>query len=102
MNSRERIIRTVRFQEVDQLPMRHAYGLMPFVLEDWHDQGLPRSVQSPDDIYDYFGFARKPAPLPLQASSISSSDPGTSASAGWWSAMTCLSSRWTRTAARGS
>lgn len=29
MNDRERLIRTVRFEAVDRLPMRHAYGLMP-------------------------------------------------------------------------
>jgi hypothetical protein len=65
MDQRQRIIRTVQFQEVDQLPMRHAYGLMPGVLEDWHQQGLPSSVESRDDIYDYFDFQRKPASLPL-------------------------------------
>lgn len=41
MNERERMIRTVQFQEVDQLPIRFAYGLMPGVLEQWHQQGLP-------------------------------------------------------------
>ena len=65
MNYRERVIRTVRFEEVDELPFRHAYGLMPGVLEDWYSQGLPTSVQTSEDIYKYFGFQTKPHPLPL-------------------------------------
>lgn len=65
MNHRERIIRTVHFQEVDELPFRHAYGLMPNVLESWHEQGLPRSVQTEKQIYEYFGFPTRGKPLPL-------------------------------------
>ena len=65
MNYRERVISTVRFEEVDELPFRHAYGLMPGVLEDWYDQGLPTSVKTPKDIYEYFGFQTKPKPLPM-------------------------------------
>lgn len=65
MNYRERLIRSVRFQPVDELPFRHAYGLMPGVLDRWHEQGLPRSVRSETDLYDHFGFTRRPRPLPV-------------------------------------
>ncbi len=65
MNYRERLIRTVQFKEVDELPFRHAYGVMPGVLEDWYQQGLPPSVKTKKDIYDYFGFQTRPKPLPL-------------------------------------
>ena len=66
MNDRERLIRTVRFEEVDRLPMRHAYGLMPGVLEDWYEEGLPRSVKTRQDEYEYFGFSPRPKGLPLR------------------------------------
>ena len=65
MNERERIIASVKFQTVDRLPFRHAYGLMPGVLEQWYDQGLPRSVSSEKDIYEHFGFPTRARPLPL-------------------------------------
>jgi len=52
MNDRERLIKTVHFEEVDRLPMRHAYGLMPGVLEDWYAEGLPRSVKTRQNEYD--------------------------------------------------
>ena len=65
MNYRERVIRTVQFQEVDKLPFRHAYGLMPGVLEDWYAEGLPAEVKTEKDIYDYFGFPTRPQGLPL-------------------------------------
>ena len=66
MNYRERMIPSVQFREVDELPFRHAYGLMPGVLEDWYDQGLPRSVQIPEEIYKFFGFQTKSEPLPVK------------------------------------
>ncbi|MFH1615590.1 MAG: uroporphyrinogen decarboxylase family protein [Planctomycetota bacterium] len=65
MNYRERVIRTVQFKEVDELPFRHAYGLMPGVLEDWHKQGLPASVKTEKDIYEYFGFPTRSKQLPV-------------------------------------
>ena len=65
MNQRDRYIRTVQFKPVDRLPERHAYGLMPGVLEEWHRQGLPVSVQTHADIADYFGFPAKGEPLPI-------------------------------------
>ena len=66
MNHRERVIGTVRFRPVDRLPCRHAYGLMPGVLERWHSEGLPTGVQTISDQYAYFDFPPKPMPLPLQ------------------------------------
>ncbi|MCK4515104.1 MAG: hypothetical protein KAU31_07595, partial [Spirochaetaceae bacterium] len=65
MNYRERLIGTVQFEEVDALPFRHAYGVMPGVLEDWYQQGLPATVRTEKDVYEYFGFQTRPVPLPL-------------------------------------
>ncbi len=67
MTDRERFLATVQFEPVDRLPFRHAYGLMPGVLEDWWEQGLPRSVQNGrEDIYEYFGFPTgRGKPLPI-------------------------------------
>jgi len=59
------MIGSVRFDDIDRIPFRHAYGLMPGVLSQWHDEGLPRSIESENDIYEYFGFATRSAPLPL-------------------------------------
>ena len=64
MDQRERMIRTVRFQPVDRLPLRHAFGLMPGVLEDWHEAGLPRSVQTYEDVCEHFGFPTRGRGLP--------------------------------------
>lgn len=65
MNYRERVIRTVQYQDVVALPFRHAYGLMPGVLEEWYGQGLPHSVMTEKDIYEYFGFQTRSSPLPI-------------------------------------
>lgn len=65
MNYREQVIRTMQFQEVDSLPFRHAYGLMPGVLAEWQAQGLPGRVQTDQDIYEYFGFPARARPLPV-------------------------------------
>lgn len=65
MNDRERYVHTVHFEPVDALPIRHAYGLMPGVLDQWHAEGLPQSVQTPEDILAYFGFAEGGQGLPI-------------------------------------
>ena len=50
MDYRDRVINTVRFQPTDSLPFRHAYGLMPGVFERWHDEGLPASVKTTQEL----------------------------------------------------
>ena len=65
MTYRDRFIRTVHFEPVDRLPFRLAYGLMPGVLEEWHAQGLPRTVQTYDDLCNHFAFPTHPRALPL-------------------------------------
>lgn len=65
MTYRDRFVRTVQFKTVDRLPFRLAYGLMPGVLEEWHAQGLPRAVQTYDDLCGHFGFPRHARGLPL-------------------------------------
>lgn len=51
--------------DVDEIPIRHAYGTMPGVLEDWYEQGLPRSVKDRNDFQKYFGFPSGGKSLPL-------------------------------------
>jgi uroporphyrinogen decarboxylase len=68
MNERERILRTYQFQPVDRLPIRHAYGLMPGLLEEWYAQGLPGHVKIEKDIYAYFGFPDRASALPINLS----------------------------------
>ena len=65
MTFRERFVRTVRFETVDRLPIRHAYGLMPGVLDEWRSQGLPPTVESDSELNTYFGFPPAPEPLPI-------------------------------------
>ena len=70
MNERDRYLLAVKYQPVDRLPLWHAYGLMPGVLDSWHEEGLPASVQTDADIREFFGFAWKPASLPLNLGPI--------------------------------
>jgi hypothetical protein len=65
LSHRERLIRSVLFQDADELPFRLAYGLMPGLLEEWHKQGLPSSVKSDADVREYFGFPAQDSCLPL-------------------------------------
>jgi hypothetical protein len=65
MNFRERVIKTVQFQEVDEIPIEHKFGLMPGVLEDWSREGLPSWVKTQEDIYTYFGFENIGRRLPI-------------------------------------
>ena len=65
MNFRERMIRTVRFEPVDEMPFDLSFGLMPGLLDEWHDQGLPAEVQTPAQVKAYFGFAPYAQRLPL-------------------------------------
>ncbi|MBT3273064.1 MAG: hypothetical protein HN368_07930, partial [Spirochaetales bacterium] len=66
MQYRDRFINTVQFGPVDRLPERHAYGLMPGVLEEWRAQGLPAEIGE-DDIREYFGFPPHPGQLPIDS-----------------------------------
>ena len=70
MTERERYIKTLAFESVDRLPVWHAYGLMPGVLDSWHAEGLPETVQNKEDVRRYFGFGWNPSPLPLRLGPI--------------------------------
>lgn len=65
MNHRERFLRTIKFEEVDTLIIDNDFGLMPGLLERWHDEGLPESVKSDEDIKKYFDLPPNSKPLPL-------------------------------------
>lgn len=69
LSFRDRFVNSVLFNPVDRLPERHAYGLMPGVIEQWHAQGLPESVDE-QHIREYFGFPAKHAQLPLNAGPV--------------------------------
>jgi len=55
VNTRQRYVETLTFGQPDRPYFHHAYGLMPGVLERWHQEGLPREVGEAD-IREYFGF----------------------------------------------
>jgi Uroporphyrinogen-III decarboxylase len=52
VNSRERIINTVLFKEVDKLPFILLFGAWPETLERWKREGFEEG----DDLEKYFGF----------------------------------------------
>ena len=58
MNTRERFIKTLLFDRPDRPYFHHAFGLMPGVIERWHQEGLPEDVGE-DDIRTYFSFDLK-------------------------------------------
>jgi len=60
VNTRERYTRTVGFGRPDRPYFHHAYGLMPGVIDRWHDEGLPATVDEAA-IREYFGFDPKGA-----------------------------------------
>ncbi|MDA0989318.1 MAG: hypothetical protein O3A51_01025 [Verrucomicrobia bacterium] len=64
MNDRDRILGMIRGELVDTLPFRDAYGLMPGVLESWHQEGLPRTIDD-SAVNRYFGLPDPPPRLPL-------------------------------------
>jgi len=56
MTPRERWIRTMRFQSVDHVP-DEEFGYWDNTFTAWHDQGLPKEVNSNGNCDPYFGFA---------------------------------------------
>jgi len=54
MNDRERLVRTMHFEEVDRLPWWEMWYWAE-TLERWYDEGLPRNV----DLREYFGVDRR-------------------------------------------
>lgn len=55
MTLRERWNRVMHFQPVDRLPFME-FGYWRETLPAWHEQGLPRTVQTEADAYAYFGI----------------------------------------------
>ncbi|MCL4552814.1 MAG: hypothetical protein M1305_04590, partial [Candidatus Marsarchaeota archaeon] len=58
LNQRERWLATMRFQEVDHVP-DEEFGYWDETLVRWHEEGLPRQVNSNQAADEYFGFAYK-------------------------------------------
>ena len=65
MDFRERMIRTVQYEPVDEMPFDLSFGLMPGLLAEWHTQGLPADIQTPAQIREHFGFSPRGQGLPL-------------------------------------
>jgi uroporphyrinogen-III decarboxylase len=60
---RERFRRTMHFEKPDGIPF-FEFGYWDETLPTWHEQGLPRSVDTEERAYEYFGiedFAFAPA-----------------------------------------
>jgi len=55
MTHRERFLRTTHFQSVDRVP-DWEFGYWDDTLADWHEQGLPREIDSNEKADVYFGF----------------------------------------------
>lgn len=56
MNHRERFLRTLHFEPVDHVP-DEEFGYWDNTLTLWHEQGLPREINSNERADVYFGFA---------------------------------------------
>ena len=56
MNHRERFLNTLHFQPVDHVPDQE-FGYWEDTLRAWHEQGLPREIDSDPKADLYFGFA---------------------------------------------
>lgn len=52
---RERYRRTMHFQSVDRVP-NHEFGYWNETLDRWHDEGLPREIDSNQKADVFFGF----------------------------------------------
>jgi uroporphyrinogen decarboxylase len=55
MTLRERWVRTMHYKKADRLPMME-FGYWDETLPLWHEQGLPRTVQTEAQAYAYFGI----------------------------------------------
>lgn len=52
---RERFLKTMRFEKPDRLPF-FEFGYWEETLPTWHDQGLPKHVNTEERAYEYFGI----------------------------------------------
>lgn len=64
MTKRERYIECLTFGNPDHFIFQHTFGIMPGVLERWHNEGLPgkidvKGIYEDDDLLEYFGFDQK-------------------------------------------
>jgi hypothetical protein len=64
MTHRERWLRAMHFEPVDHVP-DEEFGYWDNTLRDWHEQGLPREIDTLPKADVYFGFAPR-AHLPLE------------------------------------
>jgi len=64
MTHRERWLRAMHFEPVDHVP-DEEFGYWENTLRDWHEQGLPREIDTLPKADVYFGFAPR-ARLPLE------------------------------------
>ena len=58
MTPRERWQRVMHFQSVDRIP-HYEFGYWDELYSEWHEQGLPRSIDNEAQANAYFGFDEK-------------------------------------------
>jgi hypothetical protein len=56
LTTRERIVRTLNFQQVDRLPVIEWAPWWDKTLARWYEEGLPSTLTDMVDIYRYFGL----------------------------------------------
>jgi len=55
MTLRDRFRRTLQYQRVDRIP-NFEFGYWDSTLSNWHEQGLPKEIDSEWKAYEYFGI----------------------------------------------
>lgn len=56
MKNRERFVKTLNFQPVDRLPVIEWASWWDQTIQRWHNEGLPESLTSDEEIRDFFGL----------------------------------------------
>ncbi len=58
MTNRERLVKTLRFEKVDRLPVIEWAHWWDKTVERWHGEGLPSELRDPLEIREFFGLDR--------------------------------------------
>ena len=57
MDERERLLKCMRFEEVDRVPLMEM-GVLPETFERWHQEGLPEHIEDARDLEEHLGLDR--------------------------------------------
>lgn len=60
MNDREKFIKIMHFEKVNEIPVWENLGFWPETIEKWKNKGLPRDITSESypELCEYFGLSR--------------------------------------------